>query len=62
MLTSEIREQSVRLFIELGIASLLSAAVELKREVGRNSSGLHTYAVVGTIVAVFLLISKCGFH
>jgi len=53
--------QSVKQFIELGAAFLLSAAIGLEREIRRKSAGLRTYTVVGTSAALFMLISKYGF-
>jgi putative Mg2+ transporter-C (MgtC) family protein len=50
---SEISGQSVRQFVELGIAFLLSAAISLEREVRHKSAGLRTYTVVGTTAALF---------
>lgn len=58
---SEIREQSVRQLIELGIAFLLSAAIGLEREIRHKSAALGNCIVVGTKSGAFLIISKCGF-
>jgi len=48
-------------FIELGIAFVLSAAIGLEREIRHKNAGLRTYTIVGTVAALFLLISKYGF-
>jgi putative Mg2+ transporter-C (MgtC) family protein len=48
-----ISARSVRQFIKLGIAFLLSAAIGLEREVALKSAGLHTCTVVGITVALF---------
>lgn len=61
MLISGAEGQSVRQFVELGCAFLLSAAIGLERELRHKSAGLRTYTVVGTTAALFLLISKYGF-
>jgi putative Mg2+ transporter-C (MgtC) family protein len=58
---SEPTGQSLSQFAELGIAFLLSAVIGLEREIRHKSAGLRTYTVVGTAVALFLLISKYGF-
>jgi putative Mg2+ transporter-C (MgtC) family protein len=61
MLIQDIDGQSVKQFIELGAAFVLSAAIGLERELRRKSAGLRTYTVVGTSAALFMLISKYGF-
>lgn len=61
MLIPDTDGQSVKQFIELGTAFLLSAAIGLEREIRHKSAGLRTYTVVGTSAALFLLISKYGF-
>jgi putative Mg2+ transporter-C (MgtC) family protein len=61
MLIQDTDGQSVKQFIELGAAFLLSAAIGLERELRRKSAGLRTYTVVGTSAALFMLISKYGF-
>ena len=61
MLIPDTDGQSVKQFIELGAAFLLSAAIGLEREIRHKSAGLRTYTVVGTSAALFMLISKYGF-
>ena len=61
MLTSSMDGQGVKQFVELGTAFVLSAAVGLEREIRQKSAGLRTYTIIGTIAALFLLISKYGF-
>jgi putative Mg2+ transporter-C (MgtC) family protein len=61
MRISEVDGQSIRQFIELGCAFILSASIGLEREIRHKSAGLRTYTVVGTTAALFLLISKYGF-
>jgi putative Mg2+ transporter-C (MgtC) family protein len=61
MLIPETDGQSVKQFIELGAAFLLSAVIGLEREIRHKSAGLRTYTVVGTSAALFMLISKYGF-
>ena len=61
MLIPDTDGQSVKQFIELGAAFLLSAAIGLERELRHKSAGLRTYTVVGTSAALFMLISKYGF-
>jgi putative Mg2+ transporter-C (MgtC) family protein len=53
--------QSLKQFVELGTAFVLSAAVGLEREIRHKSAGLRTYTVVGTTAALLLLVSKYGF-
>jgi putative Mg2+ transporter-C (MgtC) family protein len=53
--------QSLKQFIELGNAFLLSASIGLEREIRHKSAGLRTYTVVGTAAALFLLVAKYGF-
>jgi putative Mg2+ transporter-C (MgtC) family protein len=53
--------QSIKQFMELGAAFLLSAAIGLEREIRHKSAGLRTYTIVGTSAALFMLISKYGF-
>ena len=52
---------SLKQFVDLGYAFLLSAAIGLEREMRHKSAGLRTYSIVGTTAALFLLISKYGF-
>jgi putative Mg2+ transporter-C (MgtC) family protein len=59
---STIPGQSLKQFLELGAAFLLSASIGLEREVRHKSAGLRTYTIVGTTAALFLLISKYGFE
>jgi len=58
---SEPSGQSLRQFLELGTAFVLSALIGLEREMRHKSAGLRTYTVVGTSAALFLLVSKYGF-
>jgi putative Mg2+ transporter-C (MgtC) family protein len=46
---------------ELGVASLLSAAIGLERGIRQKDAGLRTHALVGIGAALFMLISKYGF-
>jgi hypothetical protein len=43
---------------ELGLASVLSAAIGLEREVRQKSAGLRTHTLVGFAAALFMLVSK----
>jgi putative Mg2+ transporter-C (MgtC) family protein len=45
----------------LGLALALSSVIGLERELRQKSAGLRTYAVVGTGVALFMLVSSYGF-
>jgi putative Mg2+ transporter-C (MgtC) family protein len=58
---SEISGQSLKQFVELGMAFMLSAVIGLEREIRHKSAGLRTYTIIGTAAALFLLVSKYGF-
>ena len=47
---------------ELILAFILSALVGLEREIRQKSAGLRTNTLVGVSAALFILISKYGFH
>ena len=54
--------QSLKQFIELTAAFVLSAAIGLEREIRQKNAGLRTYTIVGTSAALFMLVSKYGFN
>jgi putative Mg2+ transporter-C (MgtC) family protein len=48
-------------FAELGLASVLSALIDLEREMRQKSAGLRAYTLAGLASALIILISKYGF-
>jgi putative Mg2+ transporter-C (MgtC) family protein len=47
---------------ELALAFVLSATIGLEREIRQKSAGLRTHTLVGFGAALFMLVSKYGFH